>query len=68
MTYVRHMADNDTVFTAEAATILGVSQSTVLRMVDRGDLSPVVKAPGLRGAYGFLRADVEALTPLRHTA
>jgi excisionase family DNA binding protein len=45
--------------TAEAAHILGVSVATVHRMVERGDLVSVAKAPGVRGAYLFTDADVQ---------
>ena len=39
--------------TADVAKLLGVSATTVTRMVKRGDLTPAAKTPGLRGAYLF---------------
>lgn len=43
---------------ADAATRLGVSRRTILRLVDSGQLVPVMKAPGLRGAYLFTEDEV----------
>lgn len=45
---------------AEAAEIIGRDKRTVHRMVARGELEPASKLPGLRGAFVFRRADVEA--------
>lgn len=54
--------NTDLVNTAQAREILGkASPSTIARMVAAGKLVPVTKLPGLRGAYLFHRADVEAL-------
>lgn len=47
--------------TAEVATRLGKDVSTVLRMVKAGRISPVIKTPGLRGAYLFDPEDIAAL-------
>lgn len=47
--------------TAEVARLLGRDVSTINRMVTAGDLTPAVKGPGVRGAYLFHRADVDAL-------
>ena len=56
----------DLVTTAEALTILRKSSpSTVTRLVQAGKLVPVQKLPGLRGAFLFNRADVEALAAER---
>ena len=49
--------------TAEAADLLGVAVSTVNRMAARGELVPVVKGAGIRGARHYDRADVEKLAP-----
>ena len=47
--------------TAEVARIYGCDVRTVHRLVARGRLTPAIKAPGLRGALLFRRADVLAL-------
>lgn len=47
--------------TAEAARILRCSVPTVNRWAASGRLTPVVRAPGRRGARLFDRADVERL-------
>ena len=61
---VTHMSqDEDLIGTAEAARVLGRSPRTVHRMVNAGDLTPAMTAPGgHHGSYLFRRADVEALT------
>ena len=47
---------------AEAARILGKSPRTVHRLVEAGNLTPAMTAPGGRaGAFLFRRSDVEAL-------
>lgn len=53
--------------TAEAARILGgVSHRTVHRLVESGDLTPAMTAPGgPSGAFLFNRADVERLAKVR---
>jgi excisionase family DNA binding protein len=53
------MSDTDTMTTAEAAQVLGVSTKTVVRMAEDGRLTPHRKLPGLRGTYLFLRAEVK---------
>lgn len=47
--------------TSDAAKRLGVTSRHVARLVSTGKLDPVVKAPGIRGAYFFDREDIEAL-------
>lgn len=54
--------------TVEAARILDVHTATVHRLVERGDLVPAVKAPGIRGAMMFRPADVERLARARAKA
>lgn len=49
----------------EAATLLGVDRRSVVRFVDRGELTPSLKLPGRTGAYLFERADVEQLQQQR---
>lgn len=39
--------------TAEAASQLGISRRQVLRLAERGDLTPALKLPGRTGAYLF---------------
>ena len=57
---------SDLVNTGEALTILGMSSpNSVTRLVKAGRLVPATKLPGLRGAYLFERADVEALAAER---
>ena len=51
--------------TAEAARMLRVSPQAVGQMVKRGDLEPAYKLPGLRGAFLFHIASVEALLSKR---
>lgn len=47
---------------ADAAKILGKSQRTVLRLVEKGELTPAMTVPGgYVGVYLFNRADIEAL-------
>ena len=46
---------------AEAAAILGVTVKTVTRYAARGTLTAAFKIAGIRGAYIFNRADVEAV-------
>jgi helix-turn-helix protein len=53
----------------EAQTILGVSQSTVSRLVSGGKLTPSrVLNVGRRGTFMFWRADVERLAAERQVA
>lgn len=60
------MPTADLITTAEAMPLLGVTQpSSVIRLVKTGRLTPVQKLPGLRGAYLFDRADIEALAAER---
>lgn len=66
MTYVgdmtNHEAAGDLIGSAEAARLLGKSPRTIHRLVQSGELRPVVIAPGgFKGAYLFSRADVERL-------
>ncbi len=53
--------------TVEAARILGgVSHRTVHRLVESGDLTPSMTAPGGKnGTFLFDRADVERLAKVR---
>jgi predicted site-specific integrase-resolvase len=55
--------DTELVSTAEAATLLGKSTATINRWADSGALPVAFKAPGVRGARFFARADVENLAP-----
>lgn len=55
------MPKDDLITTVDVANALGVHVRTVHRMVSAGRLEPAVKVPGMRGAYLFHRADVDAL-------
>lgn len=46
---------------AQAADLLDRPRREVVRLVERGDLVPAMKLEGLRGAYLFDPAAVEAL-------
>ena len=60
------VTSGELVNTGEALAILGqASPSTITRLVRSGQLTPAMKLPGLRGAYLFNRADVEALAAER---
>lgn len=66
---VHHMVNiGPTVTTAEAAARLGVHVNTVNRMAKDGRLTPVVKGPGLRGAYVFTEAEVDRVKRERTAA
>jgi len=49
----------------EAAERLGVSISTLHLLSQLGEITPAIKAPGLRGAKWFSPADVDALKAKR---
>lgn len=65
MPYVYAMPTPDLITAAEVARIYGCHVRTVHRLVERGDLEPAMKAPGLRGALFFRRNDVLALAASR---
>ena len=50
---------------AEASELTGLDRRTIHRKAERGEIEPVSKLPGLRGAYIFNRSDLLAilLTP-----
>ena len=50
-----------TITTAELARKLKVTPSAISLMVKRGALEPAYKFPGLRGAFLFDPASIEAL-------
>lgn len=54
--------------TREAAERLGVDRRRIVRMVQSGTLTPVLKMPGETGAYLFDPADVERLEADRWAA
>lgn len=47
--------------TAQASKVSGKNWRTIIRLVERGDLTPAQKLPGLRGAYLFHPTDIEGL-------
>lgn len=56
------MPDSDELIrTSEAAELVGESVRQFIRRVERNELTPALKLPGLRGAYLFNRADVERI-------
>lgn len=59
---------SDLVPSREAAKIAKVSLSTWHRIVERQEVRPAMKAPGLRGAFMFRRADVERFARKRAAA
>ena len=52
----------------EAGRMIGRSARTIHRLVESGDLTPVVKLPGPNGALLFRREDIEALAEKRGAA
>lgn len=56
----------DLMTSAQARTVLLVSQPTLSRLVKAGKLRPAYKCPGLRGAMLFDPADVTALAEQRN--
>lgn len=59
---------NPDLTTSEVAERLGVSVSSVHRLIARGVLTPRLKLPGVRGAYLFRRRDVTRLARQRGAA
>jgi excisionase family DNA binding protein len=55
------MTTNRQVTSSEAASMLGVSQRTVIRWADEGKLPVANRVPGRNGARLFNDNDVEAL-------
>jgi excisionase family DNA binding protein len=55
---LKHDAETEYLATSAVARRLGVSRSTVLRAVRRGDIRPALHTPG--GALRFLLSDVES--------
>lgn len=60
---VWHMSkvDAEQITTREAAEILGKSVRATIRLVESDALKPIRKLPGLRGAFLFDRAAVQAI-------
>ena len=56
---------SDLLTTAQAAERLGVSVSTVSRLVAAGTLEPALKSYGLRGPMWFRAVDVDDLAERR---
>ena len=59
---------NELLSTAEAAALLQVTPSAESRMVAREELTPQVKAPGMRGPMFFDAKQVEELKAKRAAA
>lgn len=64
------MSPNENIIgTAEAARILGKSHRTIHRLVEAGELTPVLTAPGgYAGTFLFDKADVERVRSQREAA
>lgn len=52
--------------TLDVATATGVSVSTVTRWVNSGQLVPIYKGPGVRGAYMFDKSAVDKMKEEHH--
>lgn len=61
MPYVALMPKVDLLPTAAVARRLGMDVRTVHRLVKRGQLVPVIKGEGIRGAYFFDARDIDRL-------
>jgi len=55
------MSNSGLVTTRHVADRLGVTPRQVARLVERGELTPVVKAPGPTGAFMFNADEVDDL-------
>lgn len=55
----------DLLTTAETGKVLDIKPREVSRLVQRGDLTPALKSPGLRGPMFFDPAEVEQVRVLR---
>lgn len=51
---------DDALTTRDVAAARGVTVRQIARLVEKGDLVPIVKLPGKRGAYLFAREQLEA--------
>lgn len=60
--------ETDLVAVSEVAALLGKSVRTVHRMIQAGELKPVMKIGGGTGAYLFQRAEIEAAIEQRAAA
>lgn len=69
MTHDERVSNSDELLTStQSGQILGKSGRTVVRMVERGHLTPAGKLPGDNGAYLFRRRDIERLAAKREKA
>ena len=55
----------DWITASDAADDLGIERSTLALWAREGKITPLMKLPGIRGAYVFARADVERLAQER---
>lgn len=60
--------DTNLISTKEAAALLSEGVRQVIRRVERDELTPAMKLPGVRGAYLFNHSDIEALVTTENTA
>lgn len=54
---------DDLLTSTQAGALIGKSGRTVIRLMEAGQITPVAKLPGSKGAFLFRRADVERLVP-----
>ncbi|MBD3941977.1 helix-turn-helix domain-containing protein [Microbacterium sp. NEAU-LLC] len=59
------MASRDLIPTAEAAEVLGVNRSTLIRWVQKGRLAPAMTVPGYRGHFLFDPDEIDRLVAER---
>ena len=50
--------------TAQVAELYGLTPAAISYRVRRGQITPAMKAPGVRGAYLFRLSDIEQLLEL----
>ncbi len=55
------MERDDLLTSTQAGVVIGKSGRTVLRKMQSGEIEPVTRLPGTKGAFLFKRADVERL-------
>lgn len=59
---------HDIIGTAEVCEILGIDRSTLSRWLSSGKITPLHQLPTIKGAYLFIRGDVEQMAAERAKA